>query len=83
MLWENFVCRVRWMRGNWIGRHFVNYFPMTVVKGFEGALDPTKNYLFANHPHGYMAAGVAGVFGTDATNFRLIYNRKYVNLKEA
>ena len=70
----NFVCRVRWMRGNWIGRHFVNYFPMTVVKGFEGALDPSKNYLFANHPHGYMAAGVAGVFGTDATNFRLIYN---------
>ena len=46
---------------------------MKVVKGFDGELDPSRNYLIANHPHGYMCAGVQGVFGSDASNFSQLF----------
>ena len=61
------------MRGSWLGRYFMDYFPMKVVKGFDGDLDPSRNYLIANHPHGYMCAGVQGVFGSDASNFSQLF----------
>lgn len=61
------------MRKSWVARYFVDYFPMKVVKGFDGDLDPSRNYLFTNHPHGYMCMGVGGVFGSDASNFSQLF----------
>lgn len=48
-------------------KHFVDYFPMKLIRTVE--LDPQKTYIFCYHPHGVICLGGWGNFVTDATGF--------------
>ncbi|XP_054003503.1 2-acylglycerol O-acyltransferase 2-A-like [Hylaeus anthracinus] len=53
----------RWLRKcTWL-RYFCNYFPIKLEKTVD--LDPNKSYLFCSFPHGILAIGTFGAFGTD------------------
>lgn len=52
-------------------RYFCNYFPIKLVKTVD--LDPTKSYLFISVPHGILAMGVMGSFGTDALGCKKLF----------
>ena len=56
------------MRGSILWRYFVGYFPIKLIKTTD--LDPKRNYLFGNHPHGILCAGAFASFGTDALGFK-------------
>eukprot|EP00924_Labyrinthula_sp_SR-Ha-C_P016309 maker-scaffold_73-snap-gene-0.5-mRNA-1 protein AED:0.01 eAED:0.01 QI:82/1/1/1/1/1/2/113/511 len=54
-----------------IWRHFVNYFPIRLVRTYE--LSPNKNYVFCYHPHGIISFGAFGNFATDASGFSSLF----------
>ena len=54
-----------------VWKHYVEFFPLSLLKTQE--LDPSKNYVFGCHPHGVMAFGTTGNFGTDATGFSELF----------
>lgn len=57
---------------NWsVWRHFANFFPMKLIKTVD--LDPSKTYLFGNHPHGVLCAGAFCCFGTEAVGFSKLF----------
>ncbi|KAK9708895.1 diacylglycerol O-acyltransferase 1 [Basidiobolus ranarum] len=63
-------------RNNWIRslpcwRWFVEFFPIAIVK--EAELDPKQNYLFGYHPHGIIAVGAWGAFGTEGAHVSKIF----------
>jgi len=58
---------IGWMRGWGVWRHFINYFPVNLVKTAD--IDPNKNYLFCAHPHGILAFGVWGSMATEGADF--------------
>ncbi|XP_034174495.1 2-acylglycerol O-acyltransferase 2-A [Osmia lignaria lignaria] len=61
----------RWLRNcTWL-RYFADYFPVTLVKTTD--LDPNRNYLFCCFPHGILATGVYGAFGTDGRGCREMF----------
>jgi len=62
---------VRFVRGWSLWKHFVNYFPIKLVKTCE--LDPKKNYLLGSHPHGVLCAGIFSCFGTEGANVKEVY----------
>eukprot|EP01113_Clastostelium_recurvatum_P048134 TRINITY_DN8698_c0_g1_i1.p1 TRINITY_DN8698_c0_g1~~TRINITY_DN8698_c0_g1_i1.p1 ORF type:complete len:353 (-),score=53.47 TRINITY_DN8698_c0_g1_i1:135-1193(-) len=47
-----------------IWQHFKNYFPIDLIKDED--LDPSRNYIFATHPHGIISIGAFTNFGTEA-----------------
>lgn len=59
--------RVQWVRKWKLWKHYCNYFPIKLKK--LANLDPSKNYLFACHPHGILCSGAFGNFATEGTNF--------------
>ncbi|KAL0110114.1 hypothetical protein PUN28_013633 [Cardiocondyla obscurior] len=61
----------RAMRDNAFWRHFCNYFPIKLVKTTN--LNPNKSYLFIYVPHGVLAMGAVGAFGTDILGFRKLF----------
>lgn len=64
--------RFEFLRRAAICRHFVNYFPVRLVKTAE--LDPNKgNYLLGSHPHGLLCTGAFACFATEATEFSHIF----------
>ncbi|CAF1241417.1 unnamed protein product [Rotaria sp. Silwood1] len=60
-----------WLRQCSIWTHWVQYFPLTLIKSTD--LDPNRNYIFGYHPHGVAAVGALGNFGTEATNFSSLF----------
>ena len=50
-----------------VWRHFVNYFPVRLIKTHN--LDPRGKYIFCYHPHGIIPVGALGNFAMDATGF--------------
>ncbi|XP_028911811.1 2-acylglycerol O-acyltransferase 2-A-like [Ornithorhynchus anatinus] len=63
--------RNAWVR-NWpVWTHFRDYFPISLVKTAE--LCPSRNYLFAFHPHGVLVAGAFANFCTEATGFSRLF----------
>ncbi|CAF1223141.1 unnamed protein product [Rotaria sordida] len=54
-----------------IFRQFVNYFPLKLIKSED--LDSNQNYIFGFHPHGAFSLSALGNFGTDATNFSILF----------
>ncbi|XP_017888695.1 2-acylglycerol O-acyltransferase 2-A-like [Ceratina calcarata] len=65
MRWVNLFRRMTWMR------YFSNYFPVKLVKTVD--LDPNRNYLFVNFPHGILCVGMFGAFGTDYSGQRDLF----------
>ncbi|XP_046408238.1 2-acylglycerol O-acyltransferase 2-A-like isoform X2 [Ischnura elegans] len=63
--------RVQWVRKWALWKHYCNYFPIRLIK--LANLDPTKNYLFACHPHGILCSGAFGNFATEGTNFSEVF----------
>ncbi|ORX94077.1 diacylglycerol acyltransferase [Basidiobolus meristosporus CBS 931.73] len=60
-----------WMRRLPLWRWFVEFFPIQIVK--EAELDPKHNYLFGYHPHGIIAVGAWGAFGTEGANVSEVF----------
>lgn len=54
-----------------IWKHYVEFFPMNLVKTHD--LAPTNNYIFGCHPHGVISFGVSGNFATEATGFSKLF----------
>ncbi|TGZ79404.1 DAGAT-domain-containing protein [Ascodesmis nigricans] len=54
-----------------IWKHYTNYFPLRLHRTVP--LDPTKNYIFAYHPHGIISHGAFGNFATEATGFSKLF----------
>lgn len=63
--------RVAFMRYWRVWRHFVNYFPIRLVKTCN--LDPKEKYVMSYHPHGIISFGAFGNFATDATGFSRLF----------
>jgi len=52
-----------WLRSLRWWRDYADYFPLTLIK--TAALDPSKTYVFAYHPHGIISVGAFGSFAAD------------------
>eukprot|EP00076_Gallus_gallus_P045820 XP_025011358.1 2-acylglycerol O-acyltransferase 2-like isoform X1 [Gallus gallus] len=63
--------RSEWVRKWTVWRYFRDYFPISLVR--TARLDPQRNYLFAFHPHGVLAAGAFANFCTEATGFGVLF----------
>jgi hypothetical protein len=63
--------RSEFLRGLPIWRLYAEYFPIRLHRTVE--LDPSKNYIFAYHPHGIISHGAFGNFCTDATGFKELF----------
>jgi hypothetical protein len=63
--------RSEWLRSMPLWRLYTEYFPMRLHRTAE--LDPTKNYIFAYHPHGIISHGAWGNFVTEATGFKQLF----------
>lgn len=63
--------RIAFMRYWSVWRHFVNYFPIRLVK--TANLDPQEKYVLCYHPHGIISFGAFGNFATDATGFSRLF----------
>ena len=63
--------RWEYMRHHWMWRYYVDYFPAKLIKTAE--LDPSKNYMFAAHPHGILGCGSFGNFSPEASGFSKLY----------
>lgn len=50
-----------------------NYYPLKVVKCFEGELDPKRNYLFSFFPHGLLATSAFLTMGTSVTEMTSLF----------
>lgn len=60
--------RKPWLRNFSLGRHFVNYFPITLTRS-SPPLDPQKKYVFCYHPHGIIGLGSVGAIAGDGAGF--------------
>ena len=63
--------RSEWLRNGIHTKYFRDYFPMKLMKTAE--LDPDKNYIIGQHPHGVMSCSLFGNFGTEATGFSKMF----------
>lgn len=54
-----------------IWKYYTSYFPLRLHRTAE--LDPSKNYIFAYHPHGIISHGAFGNFATEATGFSTLF----------
>ncbi|KRX93892.1 2-acylglycerol O-acyltransferase 2-A [Trichinella pseudospiralis] len=52
-------------------KYLADYFPVSLKR--TASLDPTKNYIILNHPHGIMTVGVFANFITEATGFSKLF----------
>ncbi|KAI9030836.1 diacylglycerol acyltransferase type 2A [Phycomyces nitens] len=68
---ENGSRRWEWLRNLPVWKHFVDYFPVRLIK--EVDLDPTKNYIFGYHPHGIIAFGAAAGFMTEGAGISKLF----------
>jgi len=59
------------VRNSCVWRYYRDYFPVKLVKTAD--LDPKKNYLLGNHPHGILCTGAFTSFGTDALDVRKLF----------
>ncbi|KAG8430570.1 hypothetical protein GDO86_020368, partial [Hymenochirus boettgeri] len=60
-----------WMSKWTIWKYFRDYFPVRLHKTVD--LDPEQNYILGYHPHGIMSIGAFCNFGTDSTEFSLLF----------
>jgi len=58
-------------RNSSLWKHYVNYFPIRLVKTSE--LDPDKNYILGSHPHGLLASGCFGAFATEGADVSKVF----------
>ncbi|KAF8538565.1 diacylglycerol acyltransferase-domain-containing protein [Trichophaea hybrida] len=63
--------RSEFLRSLSLWRLYTEYFPMRLHRTVE--LDPSKNYIFAYHPHGIISHGAFGNFCTEATGFKELF----------
>lgn len=49
-------------------RYFRDYYPISLEKTVD--LDPSKNYIFGYHPHGFIPEGLVISFGTKVLDFQ-------------
>lgn len=49
-------------------RYARDYYPISLVKTVD--LDPSKNYIFGYHPHGFVPDGLVISFGTKVLGFQ-------------
>jgi hypothetical protein len=63
--------RSEWLRNLPLWRLYTEYFPIRLHRTVE--LDPSKNYIFAYHPHGIISHGAFGNFCTEATGFSKLF----------
>ncbi|KAH7724443.1 Protein DGTR-1 [Aphelenchoides avenae] len=54
-----------WYKNSRIWKHFVDYFPLTLVKTAD--LPPNRNYILGCHPHGVLSIGAFTHLLTNAT----------------
>ncbi|XP_044756826.1 2-acylglycerol O-acyltransferase 1-like isoform X2 [Coccinella septempunctata] len=57
--------RSKWIRRWTWWKYVKNYFPVELIKGFEGDLDASRNYLFCYFPHGLLSHGATMAFGSE------------------
>ena len=67
--------RSEWMRNSPHMRLYRDYFPIGLHKTVD--LDPSRNYVFACHPHGILCASCFCNFGSEATEF----SKKFPGIK--
>jgi len=67
-----------WVRGWSLWKHYVNYFPIRLIKTAD--LDPSCNYMFGSHPHGILSSGAFGSLATDGANADKIFSGFKVNV---
>lgn len=67
-----------WMRRLKLFRWLCQYFPIHLHRTCE--LDPKKTYIFGYHPHGIIALGSFGAFGTDAAGFSKLFPGLHMTL---
>ena len=70
--------RVQFFRHWVVWKYFRDFFPLKLVKTAD--LDPSKNYLFACHPHGVLCVSHFGSFATEATGFSKMFPGIYPHL---
>jgi len=63
--------RFECVRSSALTRLYCQYFPISVTKTAD--LNPKQNYIISYHPHGIMATGVLGGFGTTHSGFETKY----------
>ena len=62
----NICFRCKWLQKSVLWKGLVDYFPVKIVKTAD--LDPSRNYLLGNHPHGVVCYGALGVFANSWLN---------------
>jgi len=62
---------VQLIRGLPLWRHYVNYFPINLIKTAD--IPSTKNYIFGSHPHGILCFGVFGALATEGAGFSKLF----------
>ena len=63
--------RIQYFRHWKVWDYFRDFFPLTLKKTCD--LDPSKNYLFALHPHGVLCVSHFCSFATEATGFSKLF----------
>ncbi|XP_005100228.1 2-acylglycerol O-acyltransferase 2 [Aplysia californica] len=63
--------RSNWVRSWSLFRYSAKYFPLELIKTQE--LHPSKNYIFACHPHGVMSQSHFVNFATEGTGFSNVF----------
>ena len=59
---------VGYVGGLAVFRYFRDYYPISLEKTAD--LDPSKNYIFGYHPHGFIPEGLVISFGTKVLDFQ-------------
>lgn len=62
---------VKWMRDNFVWRHFRDYFPIELVKTVE--LPPNKHYILACYPHGVLGIGIFTNIAVDISKWKELF----------
>lgn len=65
--------KLDWVRNLGYLRYFRDYFPITLKSVMDKPIDANKNYIFLYHPHGFMALGAMGCFGSDTAGTKELF----------
>ncbi|KAF0451685.1 diacylglycerol acyltransferase [Gigaspora margarita] len=68
---ENGGRRYEFARRAKFWKWYSDYFPAKLIKQVD--LDPSKNYVFGNHPHGVISVGGWITFATESTGFSELF----------
>ena len=70
-VWPFATRRSMSLRKSRVFSYLRDFFPVSLIKTAE--LDPSRNYVFAYHPHGVFAIGVFTNFATEATGCSTLF----------